>query len=71
VILLGIGLAIGTGLALAAGTAASSMLYGLEPRDPLTLAAAIAGMAAVALVASLLPAQRAATMHPMSALREE
>jgi putative ABC transport system permease protein len=71
VILLGIGLAIGTGLALAAGTAASSMLYGLEPRDPLTLAAAIAGMAAVALVASLLPAQRAATTHPMSALREE
>jgi putative ABC transport system permease protein len=70
-ILVGIGLAVGTGLAIAAGTAAVSMLYGMKPRDPLTLGAAIAGMAVVALVASLLPAQRAATMHPMAALREE
>ena len=66
-----IGLAIGTGLALAAGTAAASMLYGLKPGDPLTLGAAITGMVAVAMVASLLPAQRAATVHPMEALREE
>jgi predicted permease len=69
--LLGIGLVAGTGLALAAGTAAASMLYGLKPRDPLTLGAAVAGMTVVALVASLLPAQRAATVHPMAALREE
>ena len=70
-ILLLIGLAIGTGLALAAGTAAASMLYGLKPEDPLTLGAAIVGMTAVAMIASLLPAQRAATVHPMEALREE
>jgi putative ABC transport system permease protein len=70
-ILLGIGLVTGTALALAAGTAAASMLYGLKPRDPLTLGAAIIGMVAVAMVASLLPAQRAATVHPMEALREE
>ncbi|HET6217355.1 MAG TPA: ABC transporter permease [Acidobacteriaceae bacterium] len=70
-ILLVIGLGIGTGLALAAGSAAASMLYGLKPRDPLTLGAAIAGMVVVALLASLLPAQRAATVHPMEALREE
>jgi putative ABC transport system permease protein len=70
-ILLGIGLLTGTGLALAAGTAAASMLYGLKPRDPLTLGAAITGMIIVALLASLLPAQRAATVHPMEALREE
>ena len=70
-ILLGLGLVVGTGLALAAGTAAASMLYGLKPRDPLTLGAAVAGMTVVALVASLLPAQRAATVHPMAALREE
>jgi ABC-type lipoprotein release transport system permease subunit len=37
----------------------------------LTLGAAIAGMTAVAMIASLLPAQRAATVHPMEALREE
>lgn len=70
-ILLGIGLAVGTGLALASGTAAASMLFGLKPRDPLTLGVAIAGMAVVALAGSLLPALRATTMHPMAALREE
>ncbi|MGA2419244.1 MAG: ABC transporter permease [Candidatus Acidiferrum sp.] len=67
----GIGLAAGAALALAAGTAASSLLYGLSPQDPLTLCAAMAGLAAVALFASLLPARRAAAMHPMAALREE
>jgi putative ABC transport system permease protein len=70
-ILLGIGLVTGTGLSLAAGSAAASMLYGLKPRDPLTLGAAITGMIIVALLASLLPAQRAATVRPMEALREE
>ena len=70
-ILLGIGLVTGTGLALAAGAAAASMLYGLKPTDPLTLGAGITGMMIVALLASLLPAQRAATLHPMEALREE
>jgi putative ABC transport system permease protein len=70
-ILVGIGLVVGTGLTIAAGTAAASMLYGLKPRDPLTLAAAIAGIAVVGLAASFLPAQRAANIHPMAALREE
>jgi hypothetical protein len=70
-ILLGIGLVTGTALALAAGTAAASMPYGLKPRDPLTLGAAITGMIIVALLASMLPAQRAATVHPMEALRED
>jgi len=70
-ILLSIGLTVGTALALAAGSAASSMLYGLKARDPFTLAVAIIGMVLVALIASLLPAQRAATVHPMTALREE
>jgi predicted permease len=70
-ILLGIGLAVGTGLTIAAGSAAASMLYGLKPSDPLTLAAAIAGIVAVGLAASFLPAHRAANIHPMAALREE
>jgi putative ABC transport system permease protein len=69
--LLGAGLAIGTTLAFSAGKIAASMLYGLKPRDPLTLAAAITTMAAIALAASLLPAQRAASVDPMTALREE
>ena len=69
--LLGTGLVIGTMLALSAGEIAASMLYGLKARDPLTLAAALAAMAAIALGASLLPAQRAASVDPMTALREE
>jgi putative ABC transport system permease protein len=69
--LLLIGLVIGTALSLIVGTAAASMLYGLKPGDPLTLGAAITGMIVVAMVASLLPAQRAAAVHPMEALREE
>lgn len=70
-VLLGTGLAIGVGLALSVGNIAASMLYGLKPRDPLTLAAAGTAMAAIALAASLLPAQRAASVDPMTALREE
>jgi ABC-type antimicrobial peptide transport system permease subunit len=49
----------------------ASILYGLKPRDPLTLAAAIAGIVAVGLTASFLPAMRAANIHPVAALREE
>ena len=70
-ILLGIGLAVGTLLALVAGNAAASLLYGLKPRDPFTFIVAILGMTVVAFIASLLPARRAATVHPMVALRDE
>jgi putative ABC transport system permease protein len=70
-ILLAIGLAAGTGMTIAAGNAAASMLYGLKPRDPITLAAAIVGIVVVGLAASFLPAHRAANIHPVAALREE
>jgi putative ABC transport system permease protein len=70
-ILVGIGLVVGTGLTIAAGTATASMLYGLKPRDPLTLTAAAAGIVAVGVAASFFPAQRAAKLQPMAALREE
>ena len=54
------GLALGAGLSLAAASAASALLFGLKPRDPVTLAIAAAVLAAVALGASYLPARRAA-----------
>jgi predicted permease len=71
VALLGIGLAAGTGLALFAAPLAKAMLYGLKPTDPLTLAAAIGVLALVGVAAALIPARRAASQDPMSALRYE
>jgi putative ABC transport system permease protein len=65
------GLAIGMTLAVGAARVISGMLFGLEPNDPLTLATAAAGLAAVALAASFLPARRAAKLNPTVALREE
>ncbi len=69
--LVAIGAALGLGLAVAAGRAAASLLFGVTPGDAATLAAAAAAMAAVALVASLLPARRAARLDPTGALREQ
>ena len=69
--LLGIGLVVGAGITLAAGQAAAALLFELKPRDPLTLGLAIAGLAAIALAASLGPAWRAAKLDPMVALRYE
>jgi len=70
-LLLAVGLAIGTGLALWAGRAASAMLFGLKANDAATIAAAIALLAVVALIASYAPARRASRVEPMQALREE
>ncbi len=70
-ILLLVGLAIGTGLALLAGRSASAMLFGLQPHDPLTLVLATSVLAAVAVASSYLPARRASRLDPIVALREE
>jgi ABC-type antimicrobial peptide transport system permease subunit len=69
--LLAAGLVVGAALALAAGSAARKLLFGLEPSDPSTLAMAIGCLAVVAVAASYLPARRAARLDPMIALREE
>jgi ABC-type antimicrobial peptide transport system permease subunit len=70
-LLLSAGLAVGIGLALWAGRAASALLFGLKPNDPLTFGAAVLLLAGAALLASYLPAQRASRLEPMLALREE
>lgn len=70
-LLVGIGLAVGIGLTLAGGKAASSLLFGLKPDDPLILALTVVLLAAIGLVASFVPARRASRLDPMVALRYE
>jgi ABC-type antimicrobial peptide transport system permease subunit len=70
-LLLGVGLAIGTPLALISTRTASTLLYGLTPYDPPTMGLAVLALAAVAAAASYLPAFRAARIQPTEALREE
>jgi putative ABC transport system permease protein len=65
------GLVIGAGLALGAAQVAKSLLYGLKPRDPLTLIAAVVVLSAVAAFASFWPAYRASKLDPLIALRYE
>jgi putative ABC transport system permease protein len=69
--LLAAGLVTGTALAVASGSAAEAMLFGVKPTDPLTLVLAIASLTTVAVAASLLPAARAIAVDPMQVLREE
>jgi predicted permease len=63
------GLVIGIGAAGAATRLVSSMLFGLSVTDPLTYGVAASVLAAVALLASLLPAHRASRVDPMVAFR--
>jgi putative ABC transport system permease protein len=65
------GLAIGFGAALALSKLLSSLLFGVGERDPLTIAVVAAILGGVALLASYVPAQRAAKVDPMVALRYE
>jgi putative ABC transport system permease protein len=69
--LAGIGLVAGTALFLATGRLVGSALYGVGPRDPLTIAAAASLLAGVALLASGVPARRAARTDALTALRQE
>ena len=70
-ILIGIGVVVGMGLTLAGSKAASSLLFGLKARDPITLALAVVILGAIGFAASFLPARRASRLDPMVALRYE
>jgi predicted permease len=65
------GLLLGLPLAIGAGRLISSQLYGVSIWDPLALAVAAGALAASAFVAAIIPASRAASISPMSALRSE
>jgi ABC-type antimicrobial peptide transport system permease subunit len=66
-----LGLLIGIGAAFALARLLESQLFGLQARDPWTFGAAAVVLALAALLASMLPARRAAGVEPMRALREE
>ncbi|MGA2252096.1 ABC transporter permease, partial [Terracidiphilus sp.] len=66
-----IGVVAGLGAALAMGRLIASMLFGLKPWDPVTLGIAALLLVVVALAASWIPAQRAAGVEPIKALRHE
>jgi putative ABC transport system permease protein len=67
----GFGLGGGFGGALIATRLMGSLLFGISAPDPLTFSSMAALLLAVALIASLIPARRAATVDPMRVLRNQ
>ena len=65
------GLAIGFALSVAVGTVLARVLYGVTPTDPVTFASVFVLLAGASLLASYLPARRAASTDPMVVLRTE
>jgi putative ABC transport system permease protein len=69
--LTGIGLVVGLAAAAALMRLMSSLLFGVNPFDPITYAAVVVGLGVVAVVATWLPARHATKIDPMLALRSE
>ena len=65
------GVAIGLPAAFAGARLLRSMLFNLSPFDLLSFVVALAGIAAVTLVATVVPARRASAVDPLIALRHE
>ena len=66
-----LGLGLGLVLALAVGKLAGSFLYQVPAVDPLIFSVVPTGLLAMALLACIVPARRAAKVDPMAALRHE
>jgi putative ABC transport system permease protein len=69
--MVGVGILLGVVLAFLASRWLAAELYGVSPVDPLTLIGAPLFLCVIALVATLLPARRAARVDPLIALRSE
>jgi putative ABC transport system permease protein len=67
--LAGVGIAIGTACTLPTSQLLRGLLYGVSPTDPVTLSVTPVAVFVVALVATWIPARRAAAVHPSEALR--
>ena len=68
---IGVGIVLGVAASLAMGRLVASMLYDTSPRDPIVLVAVAAMLGLVAILASVVPAWRAASTNPAIALRAE
>jgi ABC-type antimicrobial peptide transport system permease subunit len=66
-----VGLALGLPLAVGAGRLISAQLYGVPSWDPLALTIAAIALAICSFCAAVIPANRAASIQPMNALRTE
>jgi macrolide transport system ATP-binding/permease protein len=67
----GVGIAVGLLCSVACAMLMRKLLFGTQPWDPSTLAAVAATLAISALIASFVPARRAASVNPVEALRAE
>lgn len=70
-LLIALGVAVGLPVSLAAGRITSSLLYGIRPRDPVTLTLTAGVLLGVGVISAWAPALRAARIDPMQALRHE
>jgi putative ABC transport system permease protein len=66
-----LGIAIGLAASLALNRVIANYVTGWDPKDPLAFAAVVATLLAAAVLASLLPARRAISIQPMTALRHD
>jgi predicted permease len=66
-----LGVMLGLGVAMATTHWVESLLFGLKPRDPLTIGLAAAGLLVVAAIAGYLPARKASRVDPLVALRHD
>ena len=69
--LVAMGAVVGLGGALAVSRLIEGLLFGVTPTDPATFASVLALLAAVSVVAALVPARRATRVDPLSVLRQE
>jgi ABC-type antimicrobial peptide transport system permease subunit len=68
-LLVGAGLAVGLALFFSANRVLQSLLFDISPHDPGTIVLAIAALAAISVLAGLLPARRAARVDPAVTLK--